>query len=884
VRVVIDDAVRARQATPMKLSLMTASVAAALLVGGCNPPEADHASRAVEVAPAPVAPPGSRSYDVEAYDLRGHFDWTHQRLHARERITLRLLDAAQPIVELDAAVQIARVHAGGRDLPFWADAATSTLRVDLGALSPRHHAVSFEVEYEAAPSTSLIATRGRDGDPVTARVVFTDSEPDRGVYWLVANHHPADRARWSVELTVDDDEDVIANGHRVRDERCQGRRTVRYEIDEPLPTYLMAFAAGQLEHRDRRHGRVPLSVWYRRGLAIDADANLDVIADAMGTFEKLLGPYPWERYSVVLLPDNFTGGMENATITFNFEQSGQGSVNFTLDAHELSHHWFGDWVTMHDFDDVWVKEGMATLLEVEADRARRDSADTGRLFGIDFVFDPSNAVVDPTLHGVDKYTNGPYERAAWMITQIRATVGEARFWSSLRRILGDHALDSISGPEFVRSFGLDEAMAQKIVATLTLKPPPAIAIATQPGPEGTTLTLTLSDPSAAVVAPPTLTVVDAAGKAAPPVTLAVDAPTTLLVPYGGYLASDEKDVHPDWKDSFTIDGNAFWSQLAPLYLPWSPAALATLTSRSAAQQERALSDVWLSVPPSAFADFYAALDSTNARFDAATAACRVLHNEAVGGQQPNPWPEVLAPVLEHPAMDRFATIYSYCGSELATQALLPELLQLVPGLDAEHTSRAEYLMSFDYGAATSFDLLSRVGATGPSLQLRELATRRLAQQAAKRFAYSPVDAAALPAWKAFFRDRLTEATTVVHFNISWFGVTSLGDEGALPIAATKLHTVELLPARQRQVVCDAYRLAGARAGAWAEFQQAAQPWSELSPAAQAVLIAPAGCAQPAMQALVVGAAPTVRAIAARPDAHVGEPRHGSPIVRDSLRP
>src|SRR5207245_2462397 len=131
--------------------------------------------------------------------------------------------------------------------------------------------------------------------------------------------------------------------------------------------------------------------------------------------------------------------------------------SFVLNAHELSHHWFGDWVTMRRYEDVWVKEGMATLLEAEAQRTRRDRANTGRLFGHDNSFSPGDAIVDPDLHGLGKYTSGPYQRAAWTITQIRALVGETAFWASLRRVLAEHALDSITGEEFVRTFPLSES-------------------------------------------------------------------------------------------------------------------------------------------------------------------------------------------------------------------------------------------------------------------------------------------------------------------------------------------------------------------------------------------------------------------------------------------
>ena len=336
-----------------------------------------------------VVGPGTRAYDVTSYALAGAFDWDNRVLVASETIALTLASTDDAVVELDAAVTIGRVHAANRDLPWAHDAGAQTLRVDVSSLGAA--TVELTVEYQAAPSGSLIAVNVRDADPVSSRVVFTDSEPDRGVFWLVANHRPSDRARWAVELTVADDEDVIANGSRVRDQAVSGGRLVRYEIDQPIPTYLMAFAAGQLAHHDRA-GRIPLSVWYRRGLALDPEQHLDVVAEAMAVFENLVGPYPWDRYSVVLLPQ-FGGGMENATITFNLETSGQGNISFSLNAHELAHHWFGDWVTVSDFDDLWFKEGMATLLEAEAQRSRRDLEGKGRRFGIDFAFDPADAVI-----------------------------------------------------------------------------------------------------------------------------------------------------------------------------------------------------------------------------------------------------------------------------------------------------------------------------------------------------------------------------------------------------------------------------------------------------------------------------------------------------------
>ncbi len=238
----------------------------------------------------PPVCPGARDYDAQSYELIGHFDWTAHRLVASERVSLVVHPPAAKMLELDATVDVKRVHADAADLPYVDDRDASKLFIDVGSLHAGDAPITFNIEYEAPVSDALRASSGRDGDPVTTRVVYTDSEPFDGRYWLPADHRPFDRATWTVELTVASDEDVIANGMRAKDEMQGGARVIRYEMDKPVPTYLMAFAAGQLEHQDRTTERVPLSVWHRRGLVFDPAETLDRVTDAMSTLRETVGP------------------------------------------------------------------------------------------------------------------------------------------------------------------------------------------------------------------------------------------------------------------------------------------------------------------------------------------------------------------------------------------------------------------------------------------------------------------------------------------------------------------------------------------------------------------------------------------------------------------
>jgi aminopeptidase N len=527
----------------------------------------------------PCLPSGcvaTRDYDVHAYALRGSV--RGDDLVASEDIALTLAPGAPRIVELDAAVDVRAVRVADSDVPF-VRLPDDTLRVDLATI-PGDAPLTVTVEYRARGSREpgiAPLTIVREG----GRTIYTQAEPDRGKGWLVGNHDPSDRAAFAVELTVAAGEDVVANGRRVIDRASGDQRTIRYEMAQPLPTYIMAFAAGALDHASR-DGTVPLEMWWPAGSDYPTDPTFDLLERQLTTLEALLGPYPFERYGVAFLP-GFPGGMENAGISF---LAGYGAEHERLNAHELAHQWFGDWVTMRSLDDAWIKEGMATLLEAEVTAEPAPGFAVPSLQGEAFGFFQLEPILDRSLVGLDRYTSGTYQRAAWLINQIRAIVGEETFWASVRRILEVHALDDIDSATFLASFGLDATTVERMSASLEVAAVPAIDIQIAAGDAGATeVALTVTDPGGVVFAPFEVTVVDAAGVATVH-TLIEGTPVRLTVPAGGYIAPDERGVHPTWYASFAVDYEAFYNGLRPLFVPTAPAALTAYSTRSHAHVER----------------------------------------------------------------------------------------------------------------------------------------------------------------------------------------------------------------------------------------------------------------------------------------------------------
>ena len=133
-------------------------------------------------------------------------------------------------------------------------------------------------------------------------------------------------------------------------------------MPQPIPSYLFALAVGNLAFRELG----PRTGIYAEPETIEAAAwefaeNETKIIEA----EKLLGPYLWGRYDLLVLPPSFPyGGMENPRLTFLTPTAILGTRGQTsLITHELAHAWTGNLVTNATWQDFWLNEGWTTYAE-----------------------------------------------------------------------------------------------------------------------------------------------------------------------------------------------------------------------------------------------------------------------------------------------------------------------------------------------------------------------------------------------------------------------------------------------------------------------------------------------------------------------------------------
>ena len=262
-------------------------------------------------------------------------------------------------------------------------------------------------------------------------------------------------------LTVDAPKDwtVIGNERGTRD----GNRW-SFAPTQRISTYLFTVAAGPWHSVQRAHDGIELGLHCRRSLAehldVDTAELLEVTAQCLDFQQAAFGRrYPFgDTYDQLFVPEFNHGAMENpGAVTFSEDFVFRSRVTddrrrrrAMVIAHEMSHMWFGDLVTMRWWDDLWLNESFAELMGfLTVDRATRhddtwvDFSATRKAWGYRADQLPSTHPVQGDVHdnrsALLNFDGISYAKGASVLRQLVATVGEDAFFSGVRAYLQRHA-------------------------------------------------------------------------------------------------------------------------------------------------------------------------------------------------------------------------------------------------------------------------------------------------------------------------------------------------------------------------------------------------------------------------------------------------------------
>ncbi len=210
--------------------------------------------------------------------------------------------------------------------------------------------------------------------------LYTLLVPDRARTLFPCFDQPDLKARYTLSLSIPKSWKAVANGKVAQIDSLAHphKKMVAFCETEPLPTYLFSFVAGLLQQETFTCDEHTISIYHRE---TDPERIAQCSEIARQVFYALTWledftqiPYPFAKYDLIVLPGFQYGGMEHTGATLYNDQrmflNPQPTLveelgRSSLIAHETAHMWFGDYVTMKWFDDVWTKEVFANYFAAQ---------------------------------------------------------------------------------------------------------------------------------------------------------------------------------------------------------------------------------------------------------------------------------------------------------------------------------------------------------------------------------------------------------------------------------------------------------------------------------------------------------------------------------------
>lgn len=423
---------------------------------------------------APMTRPASSIYtteegrDAHSYARPAEARVTHVSLDLDLDFDRRIV-AGTATLALDVAPSAAEVVLDTRDLRIERveNSEGRILRWRVGDSDPVHGApltveldgaATIRIAYSSSPDAAALQWLTPEQTAGGAQpFMFSQGQAILNRSWIPTQDSPGIRQSWDAVISARVPLEVVMSGERAETGADPtppppGNRSFFYRMDDPVPPYLIAIAAGELAFRDigPRTG-----VYAEPALVDKAAAEFVDIERMIDAAESLYGPYRWGRYDLLVLPPSFPfGGMENPRLTFATPTILAGDRSLvSLVAHELAHSWSGNLVTNASWNDFWLNEGFTVYFEnriMEAVYGKERAAMLADLGWSDMQADAEDigdwTHPDTALHldldGRDPdegMTNIAYEKGAVFLRTLEREVGRERFDDWLRGYFERHA-------------------------------------------------------------------------------------------------------------------------------------------------------------------------------------------------------------------------------------------------------------------------------------------------------------------------------------------------------------------------------------------------------------------------------------------------------------
>ncbi|HET7085914.1 MAG TPA: M1 family metallopeptidase [Rhizomicrobium sp.] len=294
------------------------------------------------------------------------------------------------------------------------------------------------------------------------RTLVTNFEPAAARQLLPCWDEPGLKASFTITVDAPKDRMAISNMPVAQTSPISATmQRIRFAETPKMSTYLLFLGIGDFERIHKTVDGVDVGVVVKRGDTGKAGYALDQAGRILHYYNDYFGtPFPLPKLDLVAAPGKISGGsMENWGAIFYSQEhllfdsktstEDDRQLVFLVVAHEMSHQWFGDLVTMAWWDNLWLNEGFARWMQTYAADDLHPEWKTG-LRALSIFENGKQADAIPSTHPIvqsiltadqagQAFDNITYDKGAAVITMINAYVGRDAFRDGVRRYMHAHA-------------------------------------------------------------------------------------------------------------------------------------------------------------------------------------------------------------------------------------------------------------------------------------------------------------------------------------------------------------------------------------------------------------------------------------------------------------